>query len=153
MSNKIQAADVKKLRDQTGAGMMEAKTALEEAGGDVDVALKILIKRGQAKASEKARRAAKAGMIDTYVHDGRIGVLLEINCETDFVARNEEFKKLVHEIALHIASHSPQDVTELLGQGYVRDPGITIKDLIDQKIALLGENIKISRFTRYVLGE
>ncbi|MBI4050147.1 MAG: translation elongation factor Ts [Candidatus Doudnabacteria bacterium] len=153
MNLKISAKDVKMLRDQTGAGMMDAKAALAEAGGDVQRALEILKQKGIKKAQKKAERAAQAGLIDTYLHDGRIGVILEVNCETDFVARNEDFKKFVHELALHIAAEAPQDVNELLAQAFLRDPGIKVQDLVNQKIAIIGENIQIRRFTRYVLGE
>lgn len=154
MTKPISAKDVKMLREQTGAGMMDAKAALLESGGDVQKAVDILRQKGYAKAGKKLGRVANSGIIDTYIHgDGRIGVLLEVNSETDFVARNEEFKKLVHEIALHIAAMDPKDMAELLEQPYVRDPGTTIRDLVNQKIAVIGENIQIRRFTRYVLGE
>lgn len=154
MANKISPADVKKLRDQTGAPVMEAKGALEEAGGNLPEATAILKRRGQVKAQEKAERAAKSGVIDAYIHsEGRIGVLVEVNCETDFVARNAEFKKLVHDLALHIAASSPQDVPQLLAQPFVRDLNITVQELINQKIAAIGENIQVRRFTRYVQGE
>lgn len=153
MSPEISAKDVKRLRDQTGAGMMDAKVALAETKGDVKKAIDLLKKKGQAKAQKKSDRAAGSGIIDTYVHDGRIGVLLEVNCETDFVARNEDFRKFVHDLALHIAAIAPQDVNELLSQPFLRDPNIKVQELVNQKIAIIGENIQIRRFTRYVLGE
>lgn len=150
---KITASEVKKLRQLSGAGMMEAKQALTEADGDTSRALEILRQRGLLRATKKAERAANSGIIDVYIHDGRIGVMLEVNCETDFVARNEEFKKLVHDLALQIASNAPGTVADLLSQPFIRDPKTTIKELVDQKIALLGENIQVKRFVRYLLGE
>lgn len=151
--SKITASKVKKLRDISGAPMMDAKRALEEADGSVEEALAILRRAGGRAAAKKAGRATAAGLIESYVHDGRIGVLLEVNCETDFVARNQEFKTLVHDLALHIASHEPASVAELLSQPFVRDPETTVKELIDQKVAYLGENIQVKRFIRYQLGE
>lgn len=152
--NQISAGEVKKLRDKTGAGVMEAKTALEEAAGDLQQAISILRKKGQMRAQKKSDRTTKAGIIDCYIHGGgRIGVLVEVNCETDFVARNEEFQKLVHDLALHIAALAPQDTDELLGQPFVRDENITVQELLNQKIAIIGENIQVRRFTRYLLGE
>lgn len=198
MSTKIQASHVKELRQQTGAGMMDAKTALVEAGGDVARAADILRKKGVLKAGKKSDRATLEGRIESYIHgEGRIGVLVEVNCETDFVARNEDFKTLVHDLALHIAAanplyvsreHVPEAIIQkekeiyteqaasqgkadlahkivigklekfyqevcLLEQPFVKDPDITIKDLITQKIAKIGENIQVRRFTRYTLGE
>ena len=154
MNKDISAKDVKALREQTGAGVMEAKNALTESGGDVDKAMEILRKTGQLKAGKKTSRATGSGIIHSYIHgDGRIGVLLEVNSETDFVARNEEFQKLVHDIALHIAANDPQTVDELLTQPFVRDEGLTVGQLVNQKIAKIGENIKVKRFVRYILGE
>lgn len=153
MSQSISAKDVKILREQTGAGVMDVKAALAEAGGDLKKALEFLRRKGQIKAQKKADRVARQGIIDAYVHDGRIGVLLEVNCETDFVARNEEFKKFVHDLALHIAAEAPADVRELLTQPFLRDPGVTVGEVVDQQIAVIGENIQVRRFVRYVLGE
>lgn len=151
---KIAPSEIKKLRELTGAGMMEAKAALAEASGEREEALRILQKKGHLTAAKKAGRIAKAGIIESYVHgEGRIGVLVEVNCETDFVARNQEFKSLVHDLALHITAMEPPDVRELLKQPFVRDPNLTVQELINQKIAKLGENIQVRRFTRYVLGE
>ena len=152
--NNISADDIKTLREQTGAGVMDIKTALAEAGGDNKKALLILKEKGVAKAAKKGERATGQGLIHSYIHgEGRIGVLLEVNVETDFVARNAEFRDLVHDLALHIAASSPESVDELLGQPFVRDGATTVRDVVNQKIAKLGENIKVKRFTRYVLGE
>ena len=150
----ISASQVKALRQQTGAGMLEAKSALSEAGGDVEKATEILRKKGALKAGKKSQRETRQGLIEAYVHgEGRIGVLVEVNCETDFVARNQDFKNLVHDLALHVAASDPVSVPELLEQPFVKDPNIIIKDLIAQKISIIGENIQVRRFTRYVLGE
>src|SRR3989344_8577986 len=112
MAEKITASLVKTLREQTGAGMMEAKSALSESGGDMPRAIEILRKKGALKAGKKSERATKQGLIESYIHgEGRIGVLLEINCETDFVARNKDFKDLAHELALHIAASNPKYVS------------------------------------------
>lgn len=198
---KISVQLVKQLREKTGVGMMEAKDALTESDGNMEKAVEILRKKGQLKAVKKFDRETRQGMIESYIHgEGRIGVLVEVNSETDFVARNQEFKNLVHDIALHIAASSPLYVTRqevpaeviakekeiylesarsqahskskaimekivdgklekyyeevcLLEQPFVRDPDITVQELINQKIATIGENIQVRRFTRYVLGE
>ena len=150
----ISASQVKALREQTGAGMMEAKNALAEAAGDISQAVEILRKKGVLKAGKKSDRATKQGIIEAYIHgEGRIGVLVEVNCETDFVARNADFKNFVHELALHITASDPQSMEELLEQPFIKDSDIIIKDLVTQKIATIGENIQIRRFTRYILGE
>jgi elongation factor Ts len=195
----ITAAQVKKLRDLTGAGMMECKAALSEAKGDVDEATTILRKRGLAQATRKAGRSTNEGLIGSYIHmGGKIGVLVEINCESDFVARTDDFQNLAREIAMHIAAASPQyvrredvpeDVLErergiyraqmdgqnkpqnvidkivegklnsfyeqvcLLDQPSIRDPKVTIGQLVQQSIAKLGENIAVPRFVRFKLGE
>src|SRR3989344_3709243 len=148
----ITTDDVKKLRDQTGAGMLDAKKALQEAG-NFEEAVKLLQKRGHAAMAKKSERAAGEGLIVSYVHTGsKVGVLLELNCETDFVARNEEFKKLAQEVAMQIAAVYPVDVSELLEQDYIRDPQKKVKDLVAETVGKLGENIQLRRFTRYVLG-
>lgn len=130
---------------------MDCKRALEEASGDFNRALKIIEEKGILKSEKKSDRATNAGLIEPYIHGERIGVLLDIRCETDFVARTEDFKKLSHEIAMHIAAMSPESVDVLLKQDYIRDPGATIDELIRKAIAKLGENIKIERFCRYEL--
>jgi elongation factor Ts len=195
----ISAATVKKLRDVTGAGMMECKGALIEAKGDIDEATTILRKRGLAQATKKAGRSTNEGLIGSYIHmGGKIGVLVEVNCESDFVARTEDFQNLAREIAMHIAAANPQyvrredvpaDVLErergiyraqmegqnkppqviekivegkvgsfyeqvcLLDQPSIRDPKVTIGQAVQAAIAKLGENISITRFVRYKLGE
>jgi elongation factor Ts len=195
----ITAAMVKKLRDLTGAGMMECKAALTEANGDMEEATTILRKRGLAQATKKAGRSTNEGLIGNYIHmGGKIGVLVEVNCESDFVARTEDFQSLAREIAMHVAAASPQyvrreevpaDVLErergiyrgqmegqnkppqviekivegklnsfyeqvcLLDQPSIRDPKVTIGQTVQAAIAKLGENISITRFVRFKLGE
>ena len=194
----VSVEQVKKLRAATGAGILDCRKALEEAGGDCDKAVEILRKKGAAKAAKKAGREAKEGIIDVYSHGGgRIGVMVELNCETDFVARTEEFRHLAHEIALQIAAMSPRYVSEedvpeevlekereiareraraqgkpehvldrivegminkfldevvLLRQTYIRDDSKTIRDLITEAIAKIGENIVVRRFVRWEVG-
>ncbi len=195
----ISAQLVKQLRDRTGAGFMDCKRALEQSGGDIEEAILILRKRGLAKAEKKAGRETADGLIGSYVHaGGKIGVLVEVNCETDFVARTEDFRNLVKEIAMQIAAMnpkyiSPEDIPEevlerekeilreqarstgkpekvierivegklkkfyeencLLEQPYIRDSNITVRELIAQTIAKLGENIRVRRFVRFQLNE
>ena len=188
---------VKQLREKTNAGMMDCKRALEEAAGDFNKAETILRTKGIASASKKASRATKEGIVASYIHlQGKVGVLVEVNCETDFVAKNENFRSFVKDITLHIAAAHPLYVTRedvpgklieaereiykaqvkgkpvnvtekivdgkldkfystvcLLEQGFVKNPDVTIKDLLNGKIAELGENIIIRRFTRYLVGE
>jgi elongation factor Ts len=196
----ISAAKVKELRELTGAGFMDCKRALEESGGDVDRAVTILRERGLAAAAKKSGREAREGLIDSYIHTGgRVGVLIEVNCETDFVARTEQFQQLVHSLAVQVAAtfpnwvdvadipeevlaarraelldaedvrSKPDDVRQqivdgrmkkwyaepggvLLEQPY-RDTEQTIRDLITQAVATIGENIVVRRFARYALGE
>ena len=188
---------VKKLRDMTSAGMMDCKKALVEANGDLAAAEVILRKKGAASASKKASREANEGVISSYIHAGeKVGVLLEINCETDFVARTDSFRGLVKDIALQIAAASPRYVTReevpqadidkekdiagdqmknkpanviekivagkldkyfathcLLEQSFIKDPNVTIRDIVSAKIVELGENIVLRRFSRFQLGE
>jgi len=145
------AEDIKRLRDMTGAGVMDAKRALEEAGGDIDKAVSIIGERGLMKAEKKSDRATGAGILVTYVHNDRIGVLFELRCETDFVARLDEFKKLGHDIAMHIAAMDPADQAELLAQPFVKDQSTTVENLIKSVVAKTGENIQLGRFCRYAL--
>lgn len=148
----ISTEDIKKLRELTGAGLSDVKQALMEAGS-FEGAVAVLREKGHATLAKKSERTAKEGLIASYIHAGsRVGVLLEVNCETDFVARNEEFKKLVSELALHIAAAEPVDIADLLEQPYVRDSAKTIKDLIAETVGKLGENIQVKRFVRFVLG-
>ena len=144
---------IAKLRAETGAGVIDCKKALEETKGDFEKAKKIVALDAQVIAEEKQDRAAKQGLIECYCHGGKIGVILELNCETDFVARNDEFKSLAHNIAMQIASMNPKDLDELMKETYIRDESITIKDLIQQVISKTGENIQVKRFERFALGE
>ena len=195
----ISAVAVKELRQRTGAGVMDCKKALLECAGNIDEAIDFLRKRGLAKAAKKAGRATAEGLIGSYIHaGGKIGVLVEVNCETDFVAKTEDFQKLVKEISMHIAAMTPlyisrEDVAStvidkeqeilraeaatsgkpekvvdkivkgrmekffadscLLEQAYIKDPQVTIQDLISAAIAKSGENITVRRFTRYQVSE
>ena len=196
---KITAEQVKQLREQTGAPMMECKRALEEAKGNVEEAYTVLRKRGQAAAAKRSGRATREGLVGSYIHaGGKIGVIVEVNCESDFVARNAEFQELAHDVAMHIAATAPrfirkEEISEgilareqevlraqaeksgkpaalvermvegrlgkfyeescLYEQHFVRDPAQTIAELISSKVAKFGENIKISRFSRFKIGE
>ena len=195
----ISAAQVKELRDMTGTGFMECKVALAEAGGDLDKAVTILRTRGQTKAAKRAWRTTAQGLVGHYIHQGgQVGVLVEVDCESDFVARTEDFQTLVKEVAMHIAaadptcvrredvpadalerekgiyraqfegSNKPPQVIEkivegklnsyykqvvLLDQPSIRDPKTTIGEFVNAAIAKLGENITISRFARFKIGE
>src|SRR3989338_5435688 len=135
--------DIKKLREVTGAGVMECKKAFSESRGDFDVAVKIIHESGLAKVEKRAGREAGAGLIHSYVHNERIGVILDIRAETDFVVRSEPFRKLTHEIAMQIAAAGPADVEELLKQPYIKDETKTVGDLIKLVIAQTGENVKV----------
>lgn len=200
MKTEIDAKTVKKLRDETGAGMMNCKKALTDNNGDYEKAIDSLRLKGMATADKKSSRNTNEGLIYSYIHTGsKLGILLEINCETDFVARRPEFIELAKNISMQIASNpeieviSIEDISDsiknevkrfesnkedlqnkpeeiknkivdgridkslkkkvLLEQEYIRDPNITVNDYIKQIVSILGENIKISRFTRYILGE
>ena len=149
---KISVSDVRALREQTGAGIMEAKEALTEAGGDTTAAIEVLRKGGGAKAAKKAGRETREGRVTSYLHTtGKLGVLLKLYSETDFVARNEQFLQLAHDIALHIAGMAPENVEELLSQEFVKDSSKTIQDVLNESISRLGENIQIGDFIRYEL--
>ena len=197
---KVDAKTVKELRDKTGAGMMDCKKALVESDGNVEEAIAWLRQKGLASAGKKAGRLASEGLVESYIHTGgRIGILVEVNCETDFVARRDEFKELARNIAMQVAAcpnveyvstaeidpevlakekeiemgredlaNKPDNIKEkivqgridkrskelsLLDQPYIKDQSITIEELVKQTVALLGENIQIRRFTRFVLGE
>src|SRR6201982_3703652 len=197
LTMQIDPKTVKELRDRTNAGMMDCKRALTEANGDLGKAEVILRTKGIASASKKASRATKEGVVASYIHlQGKVGVLVEVNCETDFVARNENFREFVKDITLHIAAAHPLYVSRadvpgnlieaereiykaqvkgkpanvadkivegklekfystvcLLEQGFIKNPDVTIKDLLNAKISELGENIVIRRFVRYLVGE
>ncbi len=165
----ISAAKVKELRELTGAGIMDCKRALEATGGDIAKAQEILKEQGLARAAKKAERVAGQGLIDAYIHaGGRIGAMVEVNCETDFVARTDDFKRLAHDIAMQIAATNPKVVGNeeevarqgeqipeeevLLKQPFIKDPSMTIEDLVKSSIAKLGENVVIRRFARFELG-
>ena len=174
----ISAAQVKELRDLTGAGIMECKRALTETDGDLKKAEAIINQQGLAKADKKSGRSASEGVIEPYVHGGRIGALVEINCETDFVARTDDFKSLAHDVAMQVAAMSPRYVSEdevsdadwgaleeefgdrkaatgavvLLEQPFIKDSKVKIGDLVRSSIGKLGENIVIRRFARFEVG-
>jgi len=151
---KITIDRIKKIRELTGYGIMDCRKALEEAAGDEKKAVELLNIWGIEKSAKKKDRETKAGLIQSYIHgEGKIGVLIELLCETDFVARTDDFKNLVHELCLQISSMNPKDIKELLKQEYIRDTGLTIGDMIKQTIGKLGENITVSRFVRMQLGE
>jgi elongation factor Ts len=194
----ITAEAVKDLRERTGAGMMDCKRALEETDGDVDKAVALLRDRGMAAAAKKAGRDAREGLVSSYIHTGgRVGVLIEVNCETDFVARTEEFQKLVRDLAIQVAGLAPlyvdvdripadelaarkaalladdavqakpENIREKIVDGQLnkwfkevvlleqpfRDEDRTVRDLVTEKVATIGENIRVRRFTRFALGE
>lgn len=141
--------DIKKLRETTGSGITECKKAYDEAGGDCNKALEILKEHAEKTAEKKSAREIKAGFIDAYIHaEGKVGVLLKVGCETDFVAKNQDFKNIVHDIAIHIAAMNPASTEELLVQPFVKNPEITMKDFLQDTVARIGENIKIVQFTR-----
>src|SRR5665213_266535 len=137
----IDIAEIKRLKDLTGVGLTDAKKALEESGGDFDKALAAMRKKGLTKAEKRSEREARAGLIGSYNHDGRIGVLVEVNCETDFVARNEIFVGLVKDLSMHIAASEPENVDELLEQPFVKNPDQTVGDYMKENAAKLGENV------------
>jgi len=165
----ISTTKVKELRAQSGAGIISCRNALLEAEGDMEKAFQILKEKGIVKARKKVERLATEGMIEAYVHTGgRIGAMVEVNCETDFVARTDEFKKLSHNLAMQVAAMSPQFISSdqvpetadiepqtacLLLQPYIKDQSKSIQDVIVETIAKVGENIKVTRFARFELGE
>lgn len=194
----INAQTIKELREKTGAGMMDCKNALKETEGDLDKAVDLLREKGLASAAKKSSRIASEGLVDSYIHGGRIGVLVEVNSETDFVAKTDDFKEFVRDIAMQIAASNPEylckeEVPEeaiereknvlvqqamndgkpeeiakkmvegrmnkfyervcLLNQAFIKDPSKTVEDLLKEKIAKIGENIKIRRFVRFEVGE
>jgi elongation factor Ts len=165
----ITTEEIKKLREESGAGIMDCRNALKETNGDKAKALEILQKQGLVKAQKSAGRSAKQGLVTSYIHSaGRIGALVEINCETDFVARTAEFQDLSHNVAMQVAAMSPEYIAKdecptgeaidfqnacLLLQPYIKDPAKTIQDIVTELIAKTGENIVISRFARFELGK
>jgi elongation factor Ts len=146
----ITAQQVKTLRERTGAGIADVKKALEESGGDMEKAFGFIERKLGNSAIKKATRATGAGLIETYIHsNGTVGALVEILCETDFVARNPLFKEFAHDIALHIAAMDPADVEILFNQPFVKDLGKTVGDLLNEAVGKFGENMKIGRFARF----
>ncbi|MDP9381386.1 MAG: translation elongation factor Ts [Chloroflexota bacterium] len=144
--------DIVALRERTGAGIMDARRALEEAGSNMDKAVEILRQRGLGVAEKKAGREASQGLIEAYVHGGRLGALIELNCETDFVARTDDFRQLAREIAMQAAANGATDADELKAQTYNRDTSKTIQQLITETVAKVGENIVLRRVCRFQLG-
>lgn len=161
--------DIKALRELTGAGVMDSKKALEETGGDLKRAEEFLRQQGIASAAKKANRATNQGVIESYIHSGgRIGAMIELNCETDFVARTDDFQALANNLAMQIAAMSPTYVDEsdvpddesadtsqdcLMQQPFIRDPSMTVQDMVNETVGRLGENIRVRRFKRFSLGE
>lgn len=159
---------IKNLRAQSGAGIMDCRNVLLETEGNIDKALEILKEKGMLKAQKKAGRTTGQGLVEAYVHTaGRIGAMIEVNCETDFVARTDEFKEMAHFLAMQVAALAPQYISEkdipeeedvipeevcLLNQQYIKDPTRTVREVITETIAKVGENITVSRFIRYELG-
>ena len=157
---------IKELRAETGAGVMDCRQALTDADGDIDQARLLLREKGIATASKRADKATGQGLIHSYIHGGRIGVLVDLRCETDFVAKTEPFKELAHDIAMQVASMNPAvvsadqlderadpEATALLDQDFIRDPSKTIADRINDTIASIGEKVEVARFVRYEMGE
>lgn len=146
----ITAEQIKQLRERTGISMMACKKALEEAGGDFEKALGLLAQRGLKVAEAKSERATKAGIVESYIHPNKqIGVLLELRSETDFVAKTADFGTLARDISMHIAASDPSTVDELLNQLYVKNPDMAVGDYLKESIQKFGENIEISRFSRF----
>ena len=144
----MSALDIQKLRELTSAGVMECKKALEEAGGDFDKAVKIIHERGLAKVEKRAGRETGAGTVLSYVHNDRVGALLELRAETDFVVRSEPFKELAKHLVMQVAAMAPENKEALLEQPFVRDASKSVKDLVNEVIAKVGENIQIGQFYR-----
>ena len=142
---------IKELRGKTGAGVADCRAALEETSGNLEKAAEVLKKKGLEKASKKSDRETHQGRVFTYVHSGRIGVLVSLLCETDFVANTADFQNLGKEICLQVSSMNPKNIEELLAQEYIRDPKLMISDMIKSAVAKLGENIKIGEFSRVII--
>ena len=146
----ISASQVKDLREKTGAGMMDCKKVLTETDGDMEKAIELLRERGIAKAAKKSDRIAAEGLVTAYItEDGKIGAVAEVNAETDFVAKNEEFRTFANEIAKQVAVKNPKDVSELLSQAFINDTSKTVSEVLTEKIAKIGENMSIRRFERF----
>ena len=146
----ITASQVKELREKTGAGMMDCKKVLTETNGDEEKAIELLRERGIAKAAKKSDRIAAEGLVETYIsEDGKVGVVVEVNAETDFVAKNEEFRNFVADVAKQVAKENPADVEALLEQKSIAEPDKTVREVLTNKIATIGENMSIRRFVRF----
>ena len=146
----ITASQVKELREKTGAGMMDCKKVLTETNGDEEKAIELLRERGIAKAAKKSGRIAAEGLVETYIsEDGKVGVVVEVNAETDFVAKNEEFRNFVADVAKQVAKENPADVEALLKQKSIAEPDKTVEEVLTNKIATIGENMSIRRFERF----
>lgn len=146
----VTASQVKDLREKTGAGMMDCKKVLTETDGDMEKAIELLRERGIAKAAKKSGRVAAEGIVDAYIsEDGKVGAVVEVNSETDFVAKNEEFKNFVMNVAKQVVEKNPKDVEELLAQDSIEVPGKTVNEVLVEKIATIGENINVRRFVRF----
>ena len=149
----VTAQQIKELRDKTGVSVSACKKALEETAGDMNKALDVLQRESAKSAEKKADRTLGAGVVEAYVHNNKkTGVLVELKSESDFVSGNEEFRTLAKDIAMHIVASSPLDVNELIDQPYIKNPSITIKELVNQAIQKFGEKIEISKFSRYNLS-
>jgi elongation factor Ts len=164
----VTAQEVKELRELTGAGVMDCKRALQETGGDKDKAVEILRQQGLSAAEKKSHRTTEQGLVECYIHaGGRIGAMVEVNCETDFVARTPDFKALARDLAMQVAATGPLSVSAddlppdtlgdpkelcLLRQDYIRDPSRTVLDIVNDVIAKTGENVRVRRFARFELG-
>jgi len=142
---------IQKLRDLTGAGVMECKKAIEASGGDFDKAVKFIEEQGLANSAKRAGHATGAGLIESYTHNGRIGVLLDLRAETDFVVNSDPFRHLAHELAMQIAAAAPQDVDALLKQPYIKDESKPVENIVKEVVAKVGENIQVNRFYRLEL--
>ncbi len=162
----VTTEQVKQLREATGAGIMYCRRALEQTGGNLEEAREILRRQGLASVEKKKSREARQGLVDAYIHaGGRIGAMVEVNCETDFVARTDQFRTLARELAMQVAAMNPsrvgneetdgqvsEDSVALLDQPWIRDPSKTIRDLVNETIAQVGENVVVRRFARFELG-
>ena len=165
----VTVEEIKALRELTGAGIMDSKKALEETDGNVEKAEELLRQQGIASAAKRANRVTNQGVIESYIHSGgRIGAMVELNCETDFVARTDDFQSLANNLAMQIAAMSPSYVDEsdvpdgesadasqdcLMQQPFIRDPSMTVQDMVNETVGRLGENIRVRRFKRFSLGE
>lgn len=141
---------IKRIREQTGLSVADIKRALDEAGGDEQKALANLRERGHKIAEKKSGRKAEEGIVDTYIHSTKkVGAMILLNCETDFVTKSSDFLELAHALAMQVASMDPKDIDELMGQTYIREPELTVRDFVNKYIAKLGENIKVGEFARF----